>query len=288
MDSGRAVSLNGELVSADEARVSALDLGFLYGYGLFETMRARSGRIFRLEQHLQRLRDSAEAIHLPLGGHDLAAACYDTLRANNLVDARVRLAVSAGPGEGKPDVPANPRPTILVTASPYAPPPDDAYHRGYRAICSSVRQNSGSPLSRLKSANYLNNLLARDEARRSGADEALLLNERGMVSEGSTTNVFMAMDGGLVTPEVASGCLPGITRQAVIELAQGLGVDVSYREVQMEELFRADEAFLTNSILGVMPLTEVDGLPIKGPGGLTRRLIEAYSELVERETEAGS
>ena len=286
MDSGPAVSLNGELVPADEARVSALDLGFLYGYGLFETMRARSGRIFRLEQHLQRLRDSAEAIRLPLGDRDLAAACYDTLRANNLLDARVRLAVSAGPGEGSPDVPTVPRPTVLATASPYTPPPDGVYLRGHRAICSSIRQNSGSPLSRLKSANYLNNLLARDEARRAGADEALLLNERGVVSEGSTTNVFLVMDGSLVTPDVASGCLPGITRQAVIELAQGLGVDVSYREFQREALLKADEAFLTNSILGVMPLTEVDGVPIEGPGELTRRLMEAYVELVERETKA--
>jgi branched-chain amino acid aminotransferase len=285
----RIVYLNGNLVPWDQARISPFDHGFLYGYALFETMRAYSGHIFRLPQHIERLARSAGLLGLPLEGLDLEIACHAALRANGLQDARLRLTVSIGAGEPTPDPPPDPEPTVLVTATAYKPLPRQAFERGFKAVTSSFRVDSQSPLSRLKTANYLGNLLARREAKAVAADEALLHNERGLLCEGSTANVFYAKDGILVTPNEDSGCLPGITRQAVIELASARGIGVETREVRPEELVRAGEAFLTNSLLEVMPLTEVDGRAVGsgGPGSMTGALAAAYRELVANEAAGG-
>jgi branched-chain amino acid aminotransferase group I len=280
------VSLNGSLVPRSQARISPFDLGFLYGYGLFETMRAYSGRIFRLEKHLERLSQSAKLLGLPLNAFDLKKACHDTLRANKLKEARMRLTVSMGEGEAIPAPPKHPSPTVLVTATRYVPFSDEAYRKGYKAVVSTVDRDSQSPLSRLKSANYLNNILAQREAGVSRADEAILLNERGFLCEGSASNIFMVSRGNLITPGEESGCLPGITRQIVLELAQGLGIGISEREVRLEELLHADEAFLTNSIMELMPLVEVNGQRI-GRGKVTESLMQAYKETVVRETKKG-
>ena len=284
------VFLNGTLLPRGQAKISPFDHGFLYGYTLFETMRSYSGYIFRLQKHLDRLTGSAELIGLPLGTFDLETACYDTLRANNLGDARIRLTVSIGEGGNAPDPPPRPRPTVFIVATSYIPPSAEKYRNGFKAVVSSIRQNSQSPLCHLKSANYLNNVLARREAKVAGADEALLLNERGSLCEGSTSNVFLVTGNGLITPDEESGCLPGITRQAVIELASELGISVARREVQVEELLQADEAFITNSLLELMPLAEVDGKPIGGESEkgkrheVTERLITGYGAVVARET----
>jgi branched-chain amino acid aminotransferase len=277
------VYLNGSLVPRSQAKISPFDLGFLYSYGLFETMRSYSGHIFRLEEHLQRLSQSARLLNLPLNALDLKKACHDTLKANKLKDARIRLTVSAGEGEAVPDLPRHPRPTVLVTAARYVPISDEAYHKGYKVVVSTIDRDSQSPLSRLKSTNYLSNVLARREARASGADEAILLNERGFLCEGSTSNIFLVSKKNLVTPGEESGCLPGITRQAVIELARGLGISISEREVQLDELLQADEAFLTNSIMELMPVAEVNSQPI-GRGKVTGRLMQAYKQTVVKET----
>lgn len=280
------VYLNGTLLPRDQARISPFDLGFLYGYGLFETMRAYSGRIFRLRRHVDRLKRSAVLLGLPLATVDLEKACYDTLRANNLDNARIRLTISMGEGEGTPDPPRNPKPTVLVMATSYTPPSAKSYRTGFTAIVSSIQQNSQTPLSRLKSANYLNNVLARKEAKAKEADEALLLNEQGFLCEGSTSNIFLVSGGNLITPNEESGCLPGITRQAVIELASEMGISVTQREISLDEMLHADEVFLTNSLLELMPLIWVNGKPVGAGkrGKITERLMIAYNELVERET----
>jgi branched-subunit amino acid aminotransferase/4-amino-4-deoxychorismate lyase len=263
------VYLNGALIPRSQARISPFDLGFLYGYALFETMRAYSGHIFRLNKHLERLKQSAALVGLPLDVFDLEKACYNTLKSNKLDDARIRLTISIGEGKAIPDPPKQPKPTVLVMASGYSPPSAETYRNGYKAIVSSVRQNSQSPLSRLKTANYLNNILARKEAKAKGADEALLLNERNLLCEGSTSNVFLVSRESLITPSVESGCLPGITRQ----------------EVQLDELLRANEAFLTNSLIELMPLTRVkDKLIGEGKmGKVTEKLMSAYKKLVAKE-----
>jgi len=286
------VYLNGSLIPRSQARVSVFDHGFLYGYGLFETMRAYRGKIFLLERHIKRLLSSAELIGLSfrLAEIDLGKACIDTLRANGLEDARLRLTVSNGEADALPWAGVSSTPTVLVTTTGYTAPAAPIYSQGFKAIVSSLCRYSQSPLSRLKSANYLLSVLAKMEAGAAGLDEALLLNEHGFIAEGSISNVFFANSQGLVTPSLGSGILPGITREVVIEIAEALDLGVTERDVSLADLEQFDEAFLTNSLMEIMPLVEVRDSSGKittigsgKPGNITNRLMTAYREMVERE-----
>lgn len=282
------VYFNSDLVLRSQARLSPFDHGFLYGYGLFETMRAYDGRIFRLDRHLARLQQSAETLGIAsrLASSELQKACYDILKANRLSEARLRLTISAGEGDMTPNPDTCSGITVFIAVRRLAPLAPESYEKGFNTVLSSLRRNSQSPLSRLKSTCYLENVLARQEARIAGADEALLLNERGFVAEGSTTNIFLVRNERLVTPSLESGSLPGITREAVLELAQSLRIKAVEREVTLGELAEAEEAFLTNSVLEIMPLTRFGDKPVGSakPGPLTRRLMSAYRGLVEKET----
>jgi len=289
------IYLNGQLVPHSKAKLSPFDHGFLYGYGLFETMRAYNGHIFRLDRHLARLRRSAQSLGLAtrLAAFDLETACTETLEANKLKDARLRLTISAGEGDMTPDPSTCSSPTVLVTAQNLVPLPPEKYESGFKAALSSLRRDSQSPLSWLKSTCYLNNILARMEAKVAGCDEAIMLNERGYLAEGSTTNIFLvkkslSLEGRsqvrvLVTPSLESGVLPGITREAVLEIAQTSNIKTVERQVELKELVEAEEAFITNSILKLMPLTCFDGKPIgTGKAGqLTKKLMSAYKELAK-------
>ncbi len=281
------VYLNGRLVPAFEAKVSAFDYGFLLGFGLFETMRSYDGHIFRLESHLARLMKSAEALGMvsKLGNFDLGNACYQVLKANGLSDARIRLTVSTGEGEIVPDPATCREPTVFIVARKLAPLAGEVYQRGYHVVISSIRRNSRSPSSQHKSTSWLENVLARSEARAAGAEEAVLLNERGLVVECSASNIFLVRSGVLYTPPTESGALPGVTREVVLGLAQTLGIGFRVVDLGFEELLRAEEAFLTSSIIEVMPLTQVEGRAIGDgkPGPVTMRLMTAYRELVARE-----
>ena len=276
------VYLNGSLIPRSQARISALDYGFLYGFGLFETMRAYGGQVFRLDSHLNRLAHSAEILGLPIGALDLKGAVMDTIHANKLSDARVRITISIGEGGMVPDPSACTQPTVLILAGHYKPYPKQVYEKGFRAVVSSIRRNSQSPLSRLKSANYLENMLAKQEARAAGVDEAICLNEKGLLAEASMSNIFLVNDGILRTPGEESGILPGITREVVLELASQLDINTFEQDIRLDELFQAQEAFLTNSLMEIMPLTEIDGKPV-GPSeaeSVTRRLMAEYKKLV--------
>jgi len=276
------VYLNGSLVPLDRAKISVLDYGFLYGYGLFETMRAYGGKVFLLDKHLERLDNSLEMLGIKTEGLSLKYAVMDTIRANKLTDARVRIAVSVGEGGTVPDPASCGEPTVLVVATAYKPYPDEVYEKGFRAVISSIRRNSQSPVSTLKSANYLDSLLARQEARKAGVDEALLLNDKGLLAEASMSNIFLLSGGALKTPRVESGILPGITREAVLEIAAKSGIGSTETNITQGELNNAQEAFLTNSVMEIMPLVEVDGMAIGSgsPGPVTRGLMAAYRELV--------
>ena len=277
------VYLNGSLVPESQARLSPLDYGFLYGYGLFETMRAYSGHIFRLEKHLDRLHRSAKFLGIDLDSvPDLEKALYDTLRANNLSDARIRLTVSGGEGNTIPDLLARQAPTVLIVASSYSPYPSQVYEQGFTAIVSRIRRNTQTPVSAIKSLNYLDSLLARREAKLAGADEAILLNEQGFLAEASTSNIFLVSGDTLFTPSDDSGILPGITREAILEIACSSGMKTMVRKVALEDLHQADEAFVTNSLIEIMPLTRVSSRVIGSgiAGKITQRLMEAYKALV--------
>jgi branched-chain amino acid aminotransferase len=289
------IYLNGQLKPRFEARLSPCDHGFLYGYGLFETMRAYNGHIFRLDSHLTRLLHSTESIGLAhtiltteKGKQSLKIACVETLEANRLKDARLRLTVSAGEGDMTPDPITCSSPTVLITARNVDPLPPEKYETGFRTILSSRRRNSQSPLSRLKSTCYMENILARIAARAAGCDEAILLNEQGYLAEGSITNIFVASNRELITPSLESGVLPGITREVVLEIARAANIKTLEGKVELKELIEAEEAFVTNSIMELMPLTWFEGKPIGTgkPGLLTRELSVAYRRLIDEEAKS--
>ena len=282
------VYVNGTLVPRVEARISAFDHSFLYGYGLFETMRAYNGVIFLLERHLARLGKAAETIGINLTGIDLAEACRDTLRANGLKSARIRLTISHGEADDFPWQPADNRPAVVITAREYRPYPPEVYDRGFRARVSSWRRSRHSSLSGIKTTNYLVSVLARREAAAAGWDEVLLLNEDGNITEGSTSNAFFVDASGLVTPPRESGILPGITRNLVMEIAGRLGIGTTEEDISPADLRRFEEAFLTSSMMEIMPLpiiTDRNGRDIHfTTGEFTRRLITAYEEYVREVT----
>ena len=283
------IYLNGSLVREDEAKISVFDRGFLYGDGLFETMRAYAGKIFRLKNHLRRLFHSAAMISLtiPKGKKEMSEIICRTLAVNNLKEAYIRLTVSRGRGGTGPDVTDNLRPTVIVTVKPLPHYFHRWYEEGMKAILVEMKRDEISPLSRIKSLNYLPTVLARLEIKNKGADEGIMLNTRGHLAEGTVSNIFLVSEGKVITPSVKSGILPGITRAAILELIPQLGIEISEREIEVRELREAGESFLTNSLREVVPLTQVDGHLIgEGkPGRITRMITEAYSRLVEKETE---
>ena len=278
------IYINGALVPRAEARISPLDRGILYGYGLFETMRSYGGHVFSLDRHLARLMHSAGIIGLNAGldPDTIGQAIYKTLEANECPDARIRLTILAGEGERGLTLPTSGTLTIIIVAERLVLPPPQAYKEGLCAVVASTRRNSRSLLSGIKSINYLDNLFAQSEAVTAGADQAILLNELGFVAECSTSNIFMVVGGQLLTPSVESGILPGVTREKVIELALNLGVAVVEEEISLAVLLRADEAFMTNSVIEVMPVTAVDGKPVGSGmvGEITEKLMRAYREMV--------
>jgi aminodeoxychorismate lyase len=284
---GRAKFLwvNDGLVPVEKAGLDPRDRGFTLGDGLFETIKVRDGRPLLLDLHLARVRAGAGRIGLSRIPDDetLSGAIHETLEANGLSEAAVRLTVSRG-------VPANrglsskpeTAPSLVVHAQPFAGYPAEIYSRGMRAVISSIPRNERSPLARIKALSYLDNVLARREADASGVDEALMLNTAGHLACASAANLFLARGETLLTPDPESGVLPGTVRGIVLaELAPRMGLTAVERRVRIEELAKADEAFLTSALLGVMPLTEVDGLPVGtgGPGPISSGLRAELEEV---------
>ncbi len=278
--------LNGKLLPQHEAKISLLDYGFLYGYGLYETVRAYGKKAFRLDNHLARLKFSGEKLGILVHPGLLRDAVNDVIAANGFPQTRVRICVSAGEGSMKPDLDSCRQPTIAVLAMKYSPPAPLKYKNGYRVITSGIRRNSRSPVTYHKSSNTMEGMMARRETIYAGADEAIFLNEKGNVTETAGCNIFTVRNGTLFTPGYETGILPGVTRVVVFELATQLGL--KYREVNIKpaQLMTAGEAFLTNSMIEIMPLSSVDGQPIGDgqPGVITRRLLQAYRRLVRKET----
>ncbi|NQT87441.1 aminotransferase class IV [bacterium] len=274
------VSINGRLAPANEPVATASDRGFLYGDGLFETLRSYDGRPCLLAEHLARLSASAAALRFGRAVDPRAVAddVERLLEANALRDAYIRVTLSRGPLLGVLELEPPARPTLVIVAQPVHPPDAAAYREGQRAIVATIRQNTHSPLPRHKTLNYLGNLLARTEARERGAHEAVLLNTRGEVAEAAASNIFLVLGGQLVTPSLDANILPGVTRGRVLAVARAMGAPVEERTVSPDELHRADEILLTNSIIEVMPVASVDGRPVgSGPPWQTAAMLrEAY------------
>ncbi|PWC94851.1 2-keto-4-methylthiobutyrate aminotransferase [Azospirillum sp. TSO5] len=267
---GMTIWLNGRLMPAADARIDPADRGFTLGDGLFETIRIKDGAPRHLPRHLDRLGAGAALLRLPLpyDAADLIGAMTALIEAVGLTDGVVRLTLSRGTGARGVLPPADARPTLLMTAAPAAHMTSPVA----AIIAGCTRRNEHSPLSRLKSLNYLDSILARQEAAERGADEALLLNGAGRLAESSVANLFLSIGGRLLTPTVADGALPGIRRALILERH---GAEET--PLTPDDLARADEVILTNS-LGLRPLVAVDGRPVgSGTAGpvLTRLLADA-------------
>ncbi len=281
------IFLNGSFVNLSRAKISVFDRGFLYGDGLFETMRAYCAEVFRLEDHLDRLFRSAKEIELSFSytREKLKNIVKRIIRINNLSEAYVRITISRGVSQPGLISKSESSATLVIVARKFKPLSAAEYGKGWRATIVKTRQNQASPVSRLKSLNFLNNILARKEAKAKRFDEGILLNTLGEVTEASTSNIFLVKKRDVITPPEESGLLPGITRGAVLELATSLGLKAHKRRISLEELMAAEEVFLTNSLIEIMPLVEIDGHRIgKGkPGPATRRIHKAYKDLVSKE-----
>ena len=281
------VYLNNTFVPQEEAVVSVFDHGFLYGDGVYETLRAYHGRVFKLAEHLARLERSASRIqlNLPAGPERLTDLVRETLRRNQLSDAYLRITVSRGTGEIGLDPALCKAPTLVIIAKPFQPYPESIYAEGVSVIVARTRRNLPEALPpQVKSLNFLNNILAKMEAKAAGAHEALMLNHRGDITEGTTSNVFVVQEGRLRTPSVECGILDGITRGLVLQLASELGIPSEEARLTVEDLMRAEECFLTNTTQEVLPVTRVDGRMIGDgrPGGITRRLHASLRACLDR------
>jgi branched-chain amino acid aminotransferase len=282
----RIVYYNGNLLPVDNVAISPFNRGLLYGDGVFETLRAYSGQVFRLGQHVKRMHEGLQVLRIEPNweAQSIDLAINELIKRNNLSDAALRISVFRGDGEG-PEPREGLRSTILISAKPFNTYCAEDYATGFRAYLVSMRRSGYSPLSRIKSLNYLDNILARLEAREHNAQEALLLNTLGWVAEGGTSNIFIVKDKKLITPPVDAGILPGITRAAVLEIAGNADITTQEETFSPEELLRADESFLTNSLMEIMPLVMLNERKIGSgrPGPLTELLRQSYRELVNKE-----
>ena len=277
------IYLNGKFVPEEQATVSVFDHGFLYGDGVFEGIRAYDGRVFRLEDHVKRLFDSAQAImlNIPLTEDEMCQAILETLKKNNLRDAYIRPIVSRGYGDLGLDPNKCPKPSVIIIAVEWGAMYGDLYEVGLTAVSVSVRRNSPDSLPpNIKSLNYLNNILAKIEANIKGGNEAIILDSRGLVSEGSGDNIFVIKDGQISTPHTINN-LKGITRAAVMDLAEIRGNPIQEKELGLFDLYTADEVFVTGTAAEVAPVTKVDGRIIGTgkPGPITKELMAAFKEL---------
>lgn len=281
------VYLNDKFVPEEEAVVSVFDHGFLYGDGVYETMRAYRGRVFQLAEHLARLERSASRIllHLPASQDRLAALVRESLERNQLPEAYLRVTVSRGPGEIGLDPALSKSPTLVIIAKPFHPYPVSFYTEGVAAIVAKTRRNAPEALPpQVKSLNCLNNVLAKLEAKAAGVHDALMLNQQGELTEGTTSNVFVVKSGRLRTPKVECGILDGITRSVLLRLAHEQGITTEEMRLTGDDLFTADECFLTNTTQEVLPVTRVDGRMIGDgrPGPFTRRLHDLFRACLDR------
>jgi len=282
------VWIDGHFVPRDEAKVSIFDHGLLYGDGVFEGIRAYNGKIFECAAHMRRLFDSARAIRLtiPYTPEEIEKFTYETLKTNNMSDSYIRLVVTRGVGTLGLDPGNCKRPTVFIITELIRLYPHEMYENGMSVITASVIRNHPNALSpRIKSLNYLNNILAKIEAADAGVPEAVMLNTEGFVAECTADNIFIVRNGEVLTPPASEGSLEGVTRGAIINICRGSAIPIHERRLERHDLYIADECFLTGTAAEVIPVTKIDGRPIGTgkPGPVTKRLSESFHKLVRHE-----
>lgn len=288
------VNVNGRVFDQEHAVISVFDHGFLYGEGVYETLRTYNGLPFLFDRHMRRLRNSAGmlALRVPLSNDDIAARFHDTVVAAGLgpdghSEAYIRILVTRGIGELSYDPAATPEPSIVVIVKPYVAAPADAFERGVKAaLVPVVRNHPGSVNPLIKSNNLLNSALAMQEAVRRGAFEGIMRNYRGELAECSTANIFIVKHGAALTPPLDSGLLPGITREYLLEIGPEAGITLREQVLRDADLFSADECFLTSTTREIVPIVRVDEHTIGGgtPGPVTKALLQLFRQKAEELT----
>jgi branched-chain amino acid aminotransferase len=276
--------INGKLVDKSEAKVSVYDHGFLYGDGVFEGIRVYVGKVFRLREHIDRLYNSARHIHLeiPLSKEQMTQAVNDTVKANDRKEGYIRLIVSRGAGTLGLDPRKTSNPQVVIIVDDITMYPKELYDAGLELVTAATIRNHPNALNpNIKSLNYLNNIMAKMEGVRAGCVEALMLNHKGEIAECTGDNIFLVKDGALYTPPRDAGILVGITRNAIIELAQADGIAVHEIPLTRHDVYTADECFLTGTAAEVIAVVQCDDRPIGSgkPGPITRKLRERFQQL---------
>jgi D-amino acid aminotransferase len=279
------IFLNNAMFDADSAFVSARDSGFLYGAGLFETMRSRNGAVFAIDDHLDRLFNSAKVLGIPhkYERDYIADAIMQTLAANELSDARIRLTLTGGPTGVSAE---KQKGTLVITATPFEPYPAEYYEKGALAVLCQFRQNTADPICGHKTCNYLSRLLALDGARQRGAVESLWFTTDNHLAEGCVSNVFLVKDSKVFTPPTSTPVLPGIARKYVLQVASENAVEVTEKDLFISDLLAADEVFITNTLMQILPIAAVEA-HIVGDGKvgvITKKLADEFKKLFDAET----
>ena len=293
------VNVNGRVFDQEHAAISVFDHGFLYGEGVYETLRTYNGQPFLFDRHMRRLRNSAGmlALPVPLDDEQISARFLDTMRAAGLGahggaparEAYIRILVTRGVGELTYDPAATPNPSIVVIVKPHVSPAADAFERGVKvALVPILRNHPGTVNPRIKSNNLLNNALAMQEAYRRGGFEGVMRNYLGELAECTQSNLFIVKDGAALTPPIEAGLLPGITREFLFEVGAEHGIPVREAVLRDDDLLGADEAFLTSTTREVVPIVRVDDRTIGSgvPGGITLELLRRFREKADRLTRA--
>jgi branched-chain amino acid aminotransferase len=281
------IYIDGAFVPKEQAKISVFDHGFLYGDGVFEGIRAYNGRVFRLQEHLDRLYDSAKTIDLavPITKAEMTKAIIETLKKNNLKDGYIRPLVTRGVGDLGLDPRKCPKASVIIIAVEWGAMYGDLYEKGLKAISVSVRRNPADALPpNVKSLNYLNNILGKIEANYKGGDEAIFFDTNGYISEGSGDNIFIVKNGVIFTPPTLNN-LRGITRMVVLELAKSHGITLIEQNLGYYDMYSADEVFVSGTAAEVAPIVLIDGRSIGSgrPGPVTRQLMGAFKTVTERE-----
>lgn len=285
---GLQVYIDGKYFPEEDAKISVWDHGFLYGDGVFEGIRAYNQRVFKLDEHLKRLYESARAIMLnvPLSQEELKKAVVETCAKNSIGDGYIRLIVTRGKGDLGLDPVKCCNASIIIIADTISIYPQDLYLQGMKVVTVSTRRNSPQALSpRIKSLNYLNNILGRIEVNRAGADEGLMLSLDGFVAECVADNIFIVKDGVIQTPSTAVGALKGVTRDCVIEIAKEAGYEVQETIMTLHDVYVSDECFVTGTAAEIAPIVMVDDRAVNDglPGSITKELMEKFHAYVRNE-----
>jgi branched-chain amino acid aminotransferase len=282
------IYINGNFFPRSEAKVSVLDHGFLYGSGVFETMRAYKGKVFMIDKHIERLFRSAEAVYLniPMGQGEIKKAIENTVKENRLNEAYIRITISRGEGEPGLDPDLCKTPTVTIYAKEFKHYPEEWYSEGIKITVTSVKKGSPDHIKiPLKACNYyLPNFFAKREAKEKGATEGIMLTEDGYIAEGTVSNIFIVSNGILITPPAGPDVLDGVTREIAVQIAKDGGIPFKEQWFLRDGLISADECFLTNTTFEIMPVREVDDFKIgeRTPGKVTALLMENFRKFVDR------